>query len=257
MTEPALPARTGGGLWQLTKGADGCHHAQGLPVCPRLHVFGHLQHLALQEFGRPTGGLGDLQSAQDVALGIGKGLALLERDAGGQAVPMLADETHELEHDLLAGEHARVPPCGEGLLGTVDGGLELGIGRLRDSGHQVVGCRIVELDPLVGLRGLELIVDEPRRVLRLGNPVVILGEAGGCGCQSAVRPQMLGGSRQAPRGRSPGGHGRRQRGCNQGDGRGEARCGAAGTNNDASRRGQAVHRGNQNRTKGASTGTKQ
>ncbi|CRK40953.1 hypothetical protein BN1723_015814 [Verticillium longisporum] len=160
------------GLADHDEGADGGHDTEGLTVAPRLHVLGHLEHLALHELRRRTGGLGDLEATQDVALGIGKRLALLEGDAGGQAVPVLADQADEAEHDGLAVQHARRAPGDARLLGRVDGGLELGVGHLGHAGDEVVGGGVVEIDELVGLGLDKLIVDKVGRVFGLGNLVV-------------------------------------------------------------------------------------
>ncbi|KUI56600.1 hypothetical protein VP1G_10870 [Cytospora mali] len=114
------------------------------------HGWEHLRHT--------TRRLGDLQAPQDITPGIRKRLALLERDARGQAVPILPDQADELEHDLLPRHDAGVPPRGEGLLGGGDGGLELGVRHLRDAGDEVVRRRVVELDQLLAGRGPELVV---------------------------------------------------------------------------------------------------
>ena len=169
------PQRNHGGE---VEGADGRHDTERFPVGARFHVLGHFEELALEKLGSTAGGLGDLQAAQHVALGVGKGLALLEGDAGGETVPVLADEGDELEHDGLAVEDGGVLPRLKSLLGRVDGGLELLVRVLGHAGDEVVGGGVVEVDVLGGGRGDELVVDEPRSVLDVGDLVVGGGIAG-------------------------------------------------------------------------------
>lgn len=182
--------------WILTEGADSSNNTQWLPVAASLHVLRDLENLAGHLCRNTARVLCDLQTTEDVASCIGKGLALLERDARSQSVPVLADEGCVLEHDLLPVEHAGGLPRGERPLSAVDRGLELRIGALRDSCHQVVGGRVVQVDPLCRLRGHKLVVEEVRCVLRrrdllVGHRVVLRSS-------NARRLQVLRGGMQPP-----------------------------------------------------------
>ncbi|KAG9967192.1 hypothetical protein KCU61_g633, partial [Aureobasidium melanogenum] len=99
-------------------------------------------------------------STEDITLGISKGLALLQSDRGSQTVPVLSDQMDELEHDLLSVQQTSGLPCREGLLGRCHCCLEFFIGGLRDTGDEVVGRGIMEIDPLCGVGGNELVVEE-------------------------------------------------------------------------------------------------
>ena len=176
--------------------ADSCNNTKRLAVGPGLHVLCDLKHLTSELCGDATGGLGDLQTAQDVTLCVGESLALLESDARSETVPVLPDQSGVLEHDLLPVHDAGCPPCREGRLSAVHGGLQLGICALRYSCNEVVGCRIVQIDPLGCLGGHELVVEEVGGVDGLGDLLVggrDLGwqaccsglEVRGCGVESA------------------------------------------------------------------------
>lgn len=73
---------------------------------------------------------------------------------------MLSDQMNELEHDLLSGQQASSLPCREGLLGGCHCCLELFIGGLRDASDEVVGSRVMEINPLRGVGSYELVVEE-------------------------------------------------------------------------------------------------
>ncbi|KAJ6446052.1 CMGC/SRPK protein kinase [Purpureocillium lavendulum] len=232
-----------GRQFELTKGADSGDNAERLAVGARLHVLGDLEHLALEQLRGADGGLGDLKAAQDVALGISKRLALLEGDAGGQAVPVLADQLDEAEHDLLAGQDGGVAPRVKGLLGAGDGGLHLLVGHLRDARDEVVGGRVGQVNELVRLGLDELVVEEVGRVLDGGDLVVRRGVARGRrgeGRRARRGLELLGGGVYPPRG-DGGMRGHldagRGGGCGGGEGRarsGRRRGGAAGAGGDAS-----------------------
>lgn len=151
-------------LSNLTEWTYRSHDPQRLPVAPRLHVFGHFQHLARQLRRDPARRLCHLQAPQHVPLRVCKRLALLERDTGCQPVPVLADQGHEAKHDLLLGEQAGGAPCREGTLSTFDSGTKLRIGALWDAGYEVVGSGVVKRDPVCGFGGDELVVEEVGRV---------------------------------------------------------------------------------------------
>src|SRR5437870_1970364 len=94
----------------LTERADGSHHSQWLSVVACLHVLCHLENLTGHLRGNTTGSFRNLQTTENITLRIGKGLALLQRDASSQPVPVLADQMRVLEHDLLSVQQARLFP---------------------------------------------------------------------------------------------------------------------------------------------------
>lgn len=160
--------------------ADSSHNTERLAVIPRLHILSNLQHLASKLRCDTARALGDLQTTVHISLGVRENLALLEGDGRGQTVPVLADQLHELKHDLLAGDDAGGAPSWEGGLGAGDGGAELLVGVLRDAGDEVVGGGVVEVDELAGGRGDELVVDEEGGVLGVLD-LLVRGWVGGRG----------------------------------------------------------------------------
>ena len=154
-----------GGSYALTEGADSSHDTQWLPVAACLHVLCNLEDLAGHLGGDTAGSLGNLETTEDIAPGVTKGLALLERDASSQPVPVLTDQVCVLEHDGLPVEQARFLPWLECLLRAVDGGFELLVCALGDACHQVVGRRIMQVNPLCRLGRHELVVKKVLCVL--------------------------------------------------------------------------------------------
>lgn len=66
----------------------------------------------------------------------------------------------ELHHDGLTGQDRGLAPVLVRSLGGLHSRLHLGAGGLRDSGDDIVGGRVVQVDPLLGLGLDELAVDE-------------------------------------------------------------------------------------------------
>lgn len=166
--------------------ADSCNNTKRLAVRPGLHVLCDFEDLASKLGGDATGGLSDLETTQDIALCVGESLALLEGDARGETVPVLPDQSSVLEHELLSVHDAGRPPCRECGLGAVHGSLQLGICALRDSCNEVVGGRIVQVDPLGGLGGHKLVVEEVGGVNGLGDLLVGGGDLGGQACRGGL-----------------------------------------------------------------------
>jgi hypothetical protein len=162
--------------------ADSCNNTKRLAVGSGLHVLCDLENLTSELCGDATGGLGDLQTTQDVTLCVGECLALLESDARGETVPVLSNQSGVLEHKLLSVHDAGRPPCREGRLSAVHGSLQLGICALRYSCNEVVGCRVVQVDPLGCLGGHELVVEEVGGVNGLGDLLVGGRDLGGQAC---------------------------------------------------------------------------
>lgn len=72
-------------------------------------------------------------------MGISKSLALLEDDRLGNVGGVLADEVHELEHDLLATHNRSLGPGLVGLGSRCDGVVELALGGLGNTGKESLG----------------------------------------------------------------------------------------------------------------------
>ena len=96
---------------------------------------------------------------------------------------MLSDQVDEFEHDLLSVQQACGLPRREGLLGRCHRGLELFIGRLRDASDEVVCGRIVKINPLCGVGGYELVVEEVLGIDGLLDLLVSSGVIRGSGCE--------------------------------------------------------------------------
>lgn len=145
--------------------------------------------------GDAASGLADLKPSKHIAFGISECLALFECDAGSETVHVLANQVGKFKEDLLTGYDGGVSPCEEGLFRRCCGRSELSIGGLGHSSDEVIGSRIVEIDPRRGLRGDKLVVDEVGCVNDIGDLFVIGGVieccwAGGC--------QMAGGGMKSP-----------------------------------------------------------
>lgn len=166
--------------------ADSCNDTKRLAVGPGLHVLCDLKNLTSELRGDATGGLGDLQTTQDVTLCVGECLSLLEGDACSKTVPVLPDQSSVLEHKLLSVHNAGRPPCREGSLSAVHGSLQLSICALRHSCNEVVGCRVVQVDPLGCLRRHKLVVEEVGGVNGLGDLLVGGGDLGRQACCSRL-----------------------------------------------------------------------
>ena len=106
----------------FTEGADSGNNTQGLAVASGLHVLGHLQHLPGYRGSDSASSLSNLKATKDIATGVLKGLALLEGYRSCQSVPVLADQAHVIEHDLLPVHYARLFPAWEGSFGILNGG---------------------------------------------------------------------------------------------------------------------------------------
>ncbi len=102
-----------------------------------------------------AGELDDFQSALDVALGVGKGLAVFGGQKPRQIVVLALDQFQELEHDAGAALRIGGGPAGEGGLGVGDGLFDLGFPRQRDLGLHFAGI------------GVENVAETARRALDL------------------------------------------------------------------------------------------
>ena len=144
----------------LTERTNRRHYTEPLTIRARLHPTPHGQHLARRHCRHRTRRLRDLETPQNIPACIGERLALLERDARRQPLPVFTDEGHEAEHELLAVEDAGRAPGWEGGGGAVDGGVELLVGGFGDACEERVGGGVVQVDPAGGEGGVGCVVDE-------------------------------------------------------------------------------------------------
>lgn len=92
---------------------------------------------------------------------------LFQRDTRCQSIPVLPYQLREAEHDLLSRHDAGVPPCRKGLFGTLDSRAQFCFSALRHACHQIVGCRIVQINISARARLAKLVVDKVWRVLNI------------------------------------------------------------------------------------------
>lgn len=104
----------------------------------------------------------------------------------------------QAEDDLLPCHYGSGSPFGEGLLRRLNGRLQLCISALRDSGDEVIGRGIMEIDPGRSLGRDKLIVDKVGRVRDLLD--LCMGSRVVCLC-SGSSGQVFGGSMESARGR--------------------------------------------------------
>src|SRR5690606_16102262 len=99
--------------------------------------------LALQQLRDTARELDDLDSARDLALRVGKRLAVLARDEPGQRIGLALEQRVEAEQHTCALRRRRVAPRRKGFRGGAHGAIHLrGIGE-RDFRDQVAGRRVV------------------------------------------------------------------------------------------------------------------
>jgi hypothetical protein len=109
------------------EGRDARDDPEGLAERQRVDVGGDLVGVvALEEAGQAAGELGDLHAADDLALGVRHGLAVLGRDDPRHLVGVLVDEVAEGEHDPHAAGQRHLPPGFERLAGGGDGRVDVG-----------------------------------------------------------------------------------------------------------------------------------
>lgn len=101
-----------------------------------------------------------LETSENITSGILERFALLQGDAGCKSVPVLSNQRSEVKQDLLALQDARSFPFWESCCSTGDRSSKLGVGGLWHTSQEMVGGRIVEIDPFVSARDDELVVDE-------------------------------------------------------------------------------------------------
>ena len=124
---------------------------------PRADLLGEL---ALQQMRDAAGELDDLDAAGDLALGVGKHLAVLFRDRAGQRVVLARQELQELEQDAGAGQRRRRGPAGKRLGGGLHRSIDLGAAAQRHPPDALAGRRVEYLAPAPAVALGPLAIDE-------------------------------------------------------------------------------------------------
>ncbi|MDF9754931.1 hypothetical protein OKW51_001894 [Pseudomonas hunanensis] len=153
---------------EVERGDAGAHAdrlAQGIGIDAAGDVFGELTHLQ----GADGGGVLDhFQAAEDIALGVGNGLALFGAEGHGDALAVFADQCLQLEHDAHARADRSVAPGLEGTLGSGHRGVHFLDGGERHPRQHLLGRRVDDVTPFGGLRLDPLAVDQQLDLLDLG-----------------------------------------------------------------------------------------
>ncbi|MNZ45270.1 hypothetical protein D3C78_629200 [compost metagenome] len=135
--------------------ADRLQHGEGVHAAG--DVVGQLAELQVADGG---GMLDHFQAAEDIALGVRQGLALLGGEQRGQLLHVLANQLLVLEEDPRAGADRRLLPGLEGFLRTGYRRVDLRLGGEGHAGQDFLGGRVDHLAPF-GSGGFdELAVDQ-------------------------------------------------------------------------------------------------
>ena len=138
-------------------GADANGLADGVHVDRRAGAFGELTLLqvrnAADEFA-------DFEAADDIALGVFDGLAMLRGEQRRQLVHVLVQEFDELEEDAGAALRVGGGPFRLRCLGVFDGGAQFLYAGERDRRLHFAGCRIVDVARASARAGDALAADE-------------------------------------------------------------------------------------------------
>jgi hypothetical protein len=110
-------------------------------------VVKRFAHLESADGGRV---LDHLETTKDVALGVGKGLAVLLDDAGGNLVLVATNQRLQLEHQTRTHANRSVSPRLECVAGGAHGGLHFLLRRFGRTRHHFLSRRVVNIDPVVG-----------------------------------------------------------------------------------------------------------
>lgn len=121
------------------EGGDTGNDTKGLADGVGVHVGGDLQGVTHEQVRDGASRLDDLETTENIAAGIGQGLALLQGDRVGNSVHVVADQELEVEHLALTVEDRGLLPGLEGLSSRVGSVLELLRGGLGDQGNNLLG----------------------------------------------------------------------------------------------------------------------
>src|SRR5258708_33145365 len=109
--------------------------------------------------GDAGGKFDDLDTAGDLAVRVGKDLAVVFRNDPGEVVVVARQELKELEEDARAAQRWGRGPAGKRLGGGLHGGIDLGAGGEGDPAHLLAGRGIEQGAPAAALAGAALAVE--------------------------------------------------------------------------------------------------
>mmetsp|Transcript_32922 Transcript_32922/g.80068 ORF Transcript_32922/g.80068 Transcript_32922/m.80068 type:complete len:229 (+) Transcript_32922:606-1292(+) len=141
--------------------ADSGTNTKGLANREGVHTGREALHsLAHHCRSEVCSGLDHLESTEDVTLGVGKRLAVLQGDRFGEFLLIFPNQPLQVEHDALSYSDRRLRPRREGILCGLDRSLHFSLSCLGDPGHNLLGGRVVHVDPFLAFRFDELAIDE-------------------------------------------------------------------------------------------------
>mmetsp|Transcript_16911 Transcript_16911/g.32023 ORF Transcript_16911/g.32023 Transcript_16911/m.32023 type:complete len:268 (-) Transcript_16911:25-828(-) len=146
--------------WEVER-TDSGHNTEGLADGICINTVGKpldsLSHHVRSDVGS---GFNHLEAAENITLGIGKGLAIFERDRLGQGHLVVPDELLEAQKDTLTHHHRGVPPRFRCSRSGVDRCLHLGLSCLWHASHNFLCRRVVYVNPVLGFRFDKLAIDK-------------------------------------------------------------------------------------------------
>ncbi|MNK99403.1 hypothetical protein D3C87_1197960 [compost metagenome] len=153
---------------EVERGNAGAHAdwlAQGVGIDATGDVFSELAHLQAAD---GAGVLDHFQATENIAFGVGNGLALLGAQDRGDALGVFANQRLELEHDAHPRADGRQLPGLEGAMGRTDGRVDFFGGGKRHFGQHLLGRRVDDVVPFGGLGFDPLAVDQQFDLLHGG-----------------------------------------------------------------------------------------
>ena len=142
------------------EGRDARDHAQGL--AHGIHVdagAGTVGEIALEQMRRADAELDHLEAALHIALGIGKGLAMLAADGQRQLIHVAVDQPHKRHHHAGAALGVGRTPSDLGAGGRGDGGVKLGFGGQGNAALNFACCGVHDIGAAARCAGDMLAVD--------------------------------------------------------------------------------------------------
>ncbi|MCY1179218.1 hypothetical protein D9M73_196040 [compost metagenome] len=112
--------------------------------------------------------LDHFQSTENIAFGVGNGLALLGAQDRGDALGVLANQRLELEHDAHPRADGRQLPGLESTMSSADGSVDFFRSGKRHFGQHLLGRRVDDVVPFGGLGFDPLAVDQQFDLLHGG-----------------------------------------------------------------------------------------
>nr|GEU28076.1 hypothetical protein [Tanacetum cinerariifolium] len=125
---------------------DAGHHAQRLAHRPGVDAARNLLgEFAFQHLRNTDCKLHHLDAARHFALGVGKGLAVFQRDDGREVIDVLLAQLQVLEQHSRARERRRGGPGGKGCFGGAHGDVHFLAAGQRHAGNRFAQCRVEDV----------------------------------------------------------------------------------------------------------------